>query len=248
MDISPTSTSNSFRKNRMAAFLKLVDEYVEVNQSCTILDLGGTVEYWQTWGSAFDLSKVEVLCINTFDQLASPEMPNVRCVKGNACNLSDYQDQEFDIVFSNSCIEHVGGWRAMSEFASEVRRVGKSYFIQTPNFWFPIEAHARMPFIHWLPDQITYRLHLLTKAGYYPKADSVNSAMQIVEDAKLLDFNQMQCLFSDAEIRREKFMGVTKALIAVRHPKVVARSKADPRIDNVEKVGADTERTVASVG
>lgn len=248
MDISPTSTSNSFRKNRMGAFLKLVDEYVAANQSCTILDLGGTVEYWQTWASAFDLSRVEVLCINTFDQLASSDMPNVRCVKGNACDLSDYQDQQFDIVFSNSCIEHVGGWRAMSDFAAEVRRVGKSYFIQTPNFWFPIEAHARMPFIHWLPDQITYRLHLLTKTGFYPKADSVNSAMQIVEDARLLDFNQMQCLFSDAEIRREKFMGFTKALVAVRHPTVVARNERGPRNDNAQLSSPDKDRVLAHVG
>lgn len=200
----------------MGMFMDMVEKYLDQNQTCTILDLGGTVEYWKTWSEVFDLSKVEVICLNMFDQPADPAMPNVRGIKGDACNLEAYSDQEFDIAFSNSCIEHVGGWRNMSRFASELRRVSKSYFVQTPNFWFPIEAHARTPVIHWLPDQITYRLHMLFKAGFYPKANDVNGAMEIVEDAKLLDHQQMKTLFSDAHIHREKFYGLTKSLVAIR--------------------------------
>lgn len=227
MDLSPVSTSNKFRRMRMQEFWNLVETYLSKGRICRILDLGGTIEFWRTWSSVFDLRQTEIVCINTFDQPADLVLPNVTCIKGDACNLSQFADSAFDVVFSNSCIEHVGAWPQMSRFASEVRRVGTSYFIQTPNFWFPIEAHARMPFIHWLPDQITYRLHMMTKAGFYPKADDVQSAMEIVEDARLLDIRQMRTLFPDAEIQKEKFFGLTKALVAVRQKKPVAGQQGE---------------------
>jgi len=59
------------------------------------------------------------------------------------------QDGEFDLVFSNSVIEHVGDFERMRQFVHEARRVAKSYWIQTPSKWFPIEPHCGMPF-WWL--------------------------------------------------------------------------------------------------
>jgi hypothetical protein len=136
--------------------------------------------------------------------------------QGDACDLSFAGDGEFDIAFSNSVIEHVGLWRDMQKMANEVRRVGKMYLVQTPYFWFPIEPHARTPFIHWLPDSMKYRIVMWRKCGYWGKQDSVSAAVETVQSAIMLDGRQMKSLFPDAEVRRERFLGLTKSLIAER--------------------------------
>jgi hypothetical protein len=48
------------------------------------------------------------------------------------------------------------------------------------------------------------------------KAPSVSEAMSSVQSVILLDRRQYAALFPDAQIRREKFCGFTKSLIAVR--------------------------------
>ena len=111
-------------------------------------------------------------------------------------------------------IEHVGPWGAMVSMAQEVERVAPRYLIQTPNFWFPIEPHARTPLLHWLPEPLAYRLVMARKCGFWQKQDTVSGAVETVQSAKLIDYRQMQVLFPGAEILREKFFGITKALIA----------------------------------
>ncbi len=61
-----------------------------------------------------------------------------------------FADKSFDLVFSNAVIEHVVGERRQAQFAREVMRVGKSWFVTTPNYWFPLESHYHLPFIQFL--------------------------------------------------------------------------------------------------
>lgn len=68
-----------------------------------------------------------------------------------------FPDRSFDLVYSNAVIEHVGEWADQRLMAAEVMRVGRSWFIATPNRWFPFESHARMPFIGWLPHKMMQR-------------------------------------------------------------------------------------------
>ncbi|MBC8844888.1 class I SAM-dependent methyltransferase, partial [Escherichia coli] len=75
-----------------------------------------------------------------------------------ATDLSEIDDQQFDIVFSNSVIEHLYTWENQEKMAKEVLRVGKYHFIQTPNYWFPIEPHWVFPFFQFLPKSIRIRL------------------------------------------------------------------------------------------
>ncbi|MGL1255153.1 methyltransferase domain-containing protein, partial [Vibrio parahaemolyticus] len=72
--------------------------------------------------------------------------PQFQSITGNATDLSGINDQQFDIVFSNSVIEHLYTWENQEKMAKEVLRVGKYHFIQTPNYWFPIEPHWVFPF------------------------------------------------------------------------------------------------------
>jgi SAM-dependent methyltransferase len=84
--------------------------------------------------------------------------PGVRYVQGDACALP-FADGEFDVVFSNAVIEHVGGRERQHRFVSEALRVGRSVFLTTPNRRFPVEVHTRLPFVHWLPDSLSHRAY-----------------------------------------------------------------------------------------
>ena len=47
---------------------------------------------------------------------------------------------------------------SQQRFAREVARVGRAFWIQTPNRWFPVEQHLLTPFVHWLPKRWQRRI------------------------------------------------------------------------------------------
>ena len=52
----------------------------------------------------------------------------------------------------------IGKSALVERFAAEVQRVGKGWFITTPNFWYPIEPHYHLPFAQFLPEGTQQRL------------------------------------------------------------------------------------------
>jgi SAM-dependent methyltransferase len=76
--------------------------------------------------------------------------PSVTFVQADGRSLP-FADDQFDVVHSNAVIEHVGGSLEQRQFAAELVRVARSGFVTTPNRSFPIEAHSRLPLLHWLP-------------------------------------------------------------------------------------------------
>ena len=136
-----------WRTRRMRAFAERLGALPGVR----ILDLGGNIEIWALAGQAYRLT-----LLNTSEASAGTlrpwRLPTNGCewqtVVGDASDLSRFGDASFDIVFSNSVIEHLGDEDTVARFASEVRRVGRSYWIQTPAHIFPIEAHTGLPF-YW---------------------------------------------------------------------------------------------------
>jgi SAM-dependent methyltransferase len=84
--------------------------------------------------------------------------PGIEYVRGDACSLP-FDDGQFDIVFSNAVLEHVGGRERQRALVSEALRVGRSVFLTTPNRRFPIEVHTRLPLVHWLPDRLSHPVY-----------------------------------------------------------------------------------------
>jgi SAM-dependent methyltransferase len=84
--------------------------------------------------------------------------PAVRYVQGDALALP-FGDAEFDIVFSNAVIEHVGDRELQQRFVAEAVRVGRHAFITTPNRRFPVELHTRLPLVHWLPERAAHAVY-----------------------------------------------------------------------------------------
>ncbi|MEZ5818429.1 MAG: methyltransferase domain-containing protein [Hyphomicrobiaceae bacterium] len=204
---------NRFRNARFARFLELVDQTAKPGASVRILDLGGTVDDWilkeELWGAR----DFHITLLNMFPQ----EVPDDRfaSVVGNAC-ATGLADNAFDVVYSNSVIEHVGRWKEMSKMAGEIRRLAPHHFVQTPNYWFPVEAHSRFPLFNVIPEPWRLSLLLSRGAGFYAKSKDVDEAMGFIEDAILLDRRRFSYLFPDSLIERERVFGLTKSLIAIR--------------------------------
>lgn len=115
----------------------------------TVLDVGGTMF---NWSLLLFRPKLKIIRINITGP--PPNLPfDIKWIVGDGCHLP-FLDGEFELVYSNLVIEHLGDWKQQTQFATEVRRVGKSYYVQTPNFWFPVEPHLLTPFVHWLPKDI----------------------------------------------------------------------------------------------
>jgi SAM-dependent methyltransferase len=78
------------------------------------------------------------------------EFPSVTTVTASGTDLP-FEDDAFDVAFSNAVVEHVGGREEQRRFVAELCRVAPRVFISTPNRWFPVETHTLLPFLHWLP-------------------------------------------------------------------------------------------------
>ena len=88
--------------------------------------------------------------------------PHIPYVQGDACALP-FPDGAFDVVHSNAVIEHVGDRERQEAFVREALRVGRRVFVTTPNRWFPIEVHTKLPFVHWLPEALAGRAYDLAR-------------------------------------------------------------------------------------
>ena len=115
-------------------------------------------------------------------------------------------------------LEYLGTWERQQAFARELRRVGRGLWVQTPARSFPVEPHLLALFVHWLPLRWQRRLvrnftgwGLLTR----PSQERVD---RFLTETRLLGSAEMEALFPDCEIRRERFLGLTKAYVAVRSP------------------------------
>lgn len=126
-----------------------------------------------------------------------------------------FKDQAFDVVYSNSVIEHLGAFADQQTFAGEIVRVGCKYYVQTPNRWFPVEPHYITPLIHFLPKSWQKRLlRNFTLFGIIARPTH-QECEQMVDEICLLDIRTMKQLFPEAAIIRERFLFFTKSLIAI---------------------------------
>lgn len=215
---SQDSPGAKLRAKRIAPLLKMIESIHKNKGSVSIIDLGGTMKYWNiVSGKYLSDHNVNITIVNLPGSSMPEDQEPYRFVWADACNLADFKDKEFDIAHSNSVVEHVGDWGRMVQFAEELKRVSKSYFCQTPNYWFPIEPHCMTPFFHWLPKPTRLWLVSHFKLGHWRKASSTDDAVRVVESARLLNKKMMQALFPDAIIVTERLYLLPKSFIAIRN-------------------------------
>jgi hypothetical protein len=185
-----------------------------------ILDVGGAIGFWK-----INLSAIDRVCEITLLNLEAPEcgISGIKTVAGDARRMSCFHDKSFDVVFSNSVIEHVGTFYDQMAMAREIQRVCHAYFVQTPNRYFPIEPHFLVPFWQFFPISLRARLLQHAKIGWVAQEPNLLRAKAEVEQIRLLSNGEMQQLFPTARIENEKLGPFTKSLIAIGDDRIVAR-------------------------
>jgi hypothetical protein len=196
-----------FRRRRMQAFARRF----RPSASTTILDVGGTPFNWELAGIRSQLTLLNPSPPEGFGALPA----NYRCVEGSGTRL-DFADGAFDVVFSNSVIEHLGSWEQQRAFAREVRRVAPGLWVQTPARAFPVEPHLMTPLLHYLPRAWQRRLLRNFSLWGLIARPSQGAVDGFLRQTRLLGYQEMRELFPDCEIRRERFLGLTKCYVAVR--------------------------------
>lgn len=207
---NPQSLGFKFRAKRLQEFETLFFTHFSGQEKIEILDLGGTDYFWQH-SQLLKHPGVRITLLNL--HLEKTTHPAIQAVQGDATDLLDYAAGSFDLVFSNSVIEHLYTLENQQKMASEIRRVGKTYFIQTPNAHFPVEAHYALPLAQYYPKSLLFFLLTKTKLSRLSrwKADD---ARQYIEEIRLLTAQEMSTLFPGAALLREKAIGLTKSLTA----------------------------------
>ena len=216
----PSSLASRLRAKRLRWFTSLLDS---IPRPLSILDVGGTETIWERAGLV-NRPDVSITLINI--ELRHAPYANVSAIVGDARDMRSFEKEQFDIVYSNSVIEHVGGLDDMRRMASEVRRVGKSYFVQTPNKYFPIEPHFHFPLYQFLPRGIKVAILQNFDLGWVKKAPDRLDASKEVDSIRLISGAELHSMFPDGEIRKETVLGLTKSLIAYKTPGHQARAES----------------------
>jgi hypothetical protein len=203
----PRSLSNRLRRRRFERFRALM---ATVPSPARVLDVGGTEKFWQQM-AIDDLAGVEIHLLN----LRAGAVRGNRFVAhaGDATDMSQFADRSFDVVFSNSVIEHVGDLTAQRRMAREVQRVGARFWVQTPCRWFPIEPHYFLPFFGVLP--LGARAWMLHHFGARPGGKRINreDARERARKVRLMRRSELRDAFPGARIDRERMLGLTKSWI-----------------------------------
>lgn len=181
-------------------------------ENMSVIDLGGTAESWQR--APVRPARVHVV---NLEHEADADLPSwLRADQGDACNLPPaILGSSYDLVFSNSVIEHVGGHAQRQRFAEAVHKLADRHWVQTPYRYFPIEPHWLFPGFQFLPmsarAQISYRWPLA-----HTRSASVDDGLAEAMSVELLSRAEMSYYFPHAEIQAERLLGAVKSLIAVR--------------------------------
>jgi len=176
---------------------------MDLRDGLSVLDLGGQP---MIWDSIPERLKITILNLPGVAKSTHRSHHQIKYIEGDACNVTTHADQSFDIVFSNSVIEHVGGEASRRRFAQEVQRLGWAYWVQTPSAYFPIEAHTGMPLWWAYPNalrQFILRRWALKLPGW----------TDMVKNTTYVTRREMQALFPAATLKVERLAGFPKSYI-----------------------------------
>ena len=206
-----------FRARRFQDVQKLIERVLAEKGHAEILDLGGTEKYWLI-GEDFiraNRKRLRFTIVNNERQpVEQPDLFEFRFASATDPRL--FSGRQFDLVHSNSVVEHVGAWHDMALFAANVRRLAPRYYVQTPNYWFAYEPHFRFPGFQYLPERVRVEMLMRFSLGFFPRIEDRADAKQVVHHHRLLSTRQMRTLFPDASVSHEKVFGLNKSIIATR--------------------------------
>lgn len=192
--------------------MRLFEKTFRISSTTRILDVGGSPLIWQ-----FARVQPQLTFLNLPSAL-EPGTRGERLVAGDG-RLLPFKDKAFDIVFSNSVIEHVGTRVDQQRFAREIARVGRRYWVQTPNRHFPFELHLMLPLVHHLPKSwqrlIVNRFTVWQWVVRPSEAQRAAYIHHFLYELNLLGRKELAAIFPEARILSERIMGLAKSLVAI---------------------------------
>ena len=215
----PGSLADRYRQRRFALLKSLLEtartEMAERGtdaRAFRILDVGGTASFWERMGFAADPT-TQIVLLNLYEQ----DVPNddMRALIGDASDMSMFEDAEFDVVVSNSVIEHLPNLELQGRMATEVRRVGRRHWVQTPNKRFPLEPHFLFPFYQYLPVGLRAWLLRRMSLGWYSRERDPAAATATVRSIRLMTKGELRTLFPQSQLVVERAFGLAKSFILV---------------------------------
>ena len=100
---------------------------------------------------------------------------------------NELYDFSSDLVVSNATIEHVGNTLNQKKMLENVIKLTKKIFvITTPNKFYPIELHTKIPLIHWFPKSIYRKILKILGLSFYANEENLN-LLSVKELKKMLD-------------------------------------------------------------
>src|SRR5579884_2043117 len=207
-----SAIDSALRRFRTARMRRFVREF-GIRADTRVLDIGGTTYNW-----ALVPVRPRLTLLN-MPRALEAITDGINWVAADGCALP-FGDASFDVVFSNSVIEHLRTFERQQAFAAEVARVGKRYCVQTPNRWFPLEHHLLTPCIHYFPKR--WQAPLVRRWTVWATLTGIQGERKrfyiedYLADVRLLGRAELQALFPGASITPERFLGMTKSLMAVR--------------------------------
>lgn len=204
---SPSSLGALSRRRRWQLFM----QYFPDAERMTVIDLGGRANTWIR--GPVQPKHVLVLNLGEFAQHTPPWITQRRA---DACDPpSELLGRHFDLAFSNSLIEHVGGHARRVQLAASVHRLAVRHWVQTPYRYFPVEPHWLFPGFQFLPIAarawIAWRWRLV-----HTRPPNHEAALHSVMNVELVSKTEMAAYFPEAEIVHERIGPLTKSLIAVK--------------------------------
>jgi hypothetical protein len=179
--------------------------------SMSVMDLGGTVEAWLR-------APVRPASVHVINLEPQPdEVPDwIRADQADACDLPDrVASGSYDLVFSNSVIEHVGGHSQRIRFAEAVHKLADRHWVQTPYRYFPVEPHWLFPGFQFLPVTVRAGLSQRWPFVHSPSQDR-QQGLRAVMAVELLSRTEFAFYFPHSTIRYEHMLGAVKSLIATK--------------------------------
>lgn len=203
---NPDSLSNKMRSRRFEMFAKLIEP---LPKPVRVLDVGGTVAFWKQRGWT-ERQDIHVTLLNL--EAEPTGLQNFESVAGDATSIA-FNDHAFDVAFSNSVIEHLFTLENQLRMAKEVRRVAAAHWVQTPNFWFPMEPHFHVPGWQWLPKPARVALIRRRQCGWRGPCPDPVEARKLVDEVRLMTRAELERAFPESKIWAEKLYGLSKSYV-----------------------------------
>jgi hypothetical protein len=199
------SLTHRFRQQRLEEFKRRFPDLADMR----VLDLGGTAVSWGVLG----LRPASVTVVNLDHDGKGTNEPWMEIVHADACAGGFGQ---FDMVFSNSLMEHLGGHARRQQFANVVRESAPAWWVQTPYRYFPIEPHWVFPGFQFLPFRMRVLICQHWSMLHMPACKDAAEAADLVASTELISGTEMRTYFPNSEIWFERIAGIPKSLVAIK--------------------------------